>query len=127
MTENVIAVLAGGIRGEYGGIFQILLVIAAGEGAHQTFQSALLAGIALEHARMAESYEADPRGAAIEFRKHLGWYVKGLPSSADLRRRLHQVESLGEVEGIFGEYLEAMRRGDVFADGEQAAPAAAVA
>ena len=42
--------------------------------------------IALRHARMAADYEPDPRGAAIEFRKHLGWYVKGLPGSADLRR-----------------------------------------
>jgi tRNA-dihydrouridine synthase len=62
--------------------------------------------IALDHARMAQAFEADPRGAAIEFRKHLGWYVKGLPGSADLRRRLHAVESLGEVEGIFGDYLD---------------------
>jgi tRNA-dihydrouridine synthase len=54
---------------------------------------------------MAEQYEADPRGAAIEFRKHLGWYVKGLPASAELRKRLHAVDSLGEVEGIFDEYL----------------------
>ena len=23
------------------------------------------------------TYEPDPRGAAIEFRKHLGWYVEG--------------------------------------------------
>ena len=61
--------------------------------------------IALEHARMAEEYEHDPRGAAIEFRKHLGWYCKGLPGSADLRRRLHAVESLREVEGIFADYL----------------------
>ncbi len=61
--------------------------------------------IALDHARMAQEYEADPRGAAIEFRKHLGWYVKGLPGSADLRKALHAVNSLGEVEGIFGEYL----------------------
>src|SRR6185503_16150488 len=29
--------------------------------------------IALDHARMAEAYEPDRRGAAIEFRKHLGW------------------------------------------------------
>lgn len=64
--------------------------------------------IAIEHAHMAEQFEADPRGAAIEFRKHLGWYVKGLPSSADLRKRLHAVESLSEVEDIFGDYL---RRG----------------
>ncbi len=69
--------------------------------------------IAIEHARMAEAYENDPRGAAIEFRKHLGWYVKGLPSSADLRKRLHAVMSLSEVEGIFGDYLEALARGDI--------------
>ena len=61
--------------------------------------------IALAHARMAESYEADPRGAAIEFRKHLGWYVKGLPDSADLRKQLHAVSAFGEVEGIFAHYL----------------------
>jgi nifR3 family TIM-barrel protein len=61
--------------------------------------------IALEHARMAAAYEADPRGAAIEFRKHLGWYAKGLPGSAELRKKLHAVTSLGEVEGIFADYL----------------------
>jgi len=61
--------------------------------------------IALRHARMAADYEPDPRGAAIEFRKHLGWYVKGLPGSADLRRQLHAVQSLSEVEGLFADYL----------------------
>ena len=61
--------------------------------------------VALEHARMAESYELDRRGAAIEFRKHLGWYVKGLPGSADLRRQLHAVNTMGEVEGILEGYL----------------------
>ena len=61
--------------------------------------------IALEHARMAEAYEPDPRGAAIEFRKHLGWYVKGLPSSGELRMKLHAVTSLSEVEDIFAAYL----------------------
>lgn len=61
--------------------------------------------IALDHARMVQAYEPDPIGAAIEFRKHLGWYVKGLPNSADLRKRLHAVNGFGEVEGIFAEYL----------------------
>src|SRR6478672_93904 len=61
--------------------------------------------IALDHARMASDYEPDRKGAAIEFRKHLGWYVKGLPGSADIRKRLHAVMSLGEVEGIFADYL----------------------
>ena len=69
--------------------------------------------IAIEHARMAEAYEHDPRGAAIEFRKHLGWYVKGVPHSADLRRQLHAVDSLGQVEGIFASYLDQMRRGEL--------------
>jgi len=62
--------------------------------------------IALDHARMVQEYEVDPEGAAVEFRKHLGWYVKGLPNSADLRRRLHAVNSFGEVEGIFADYLD---------------------
>jgi tRNA-dihydrouridine synthase len=61
--------------------------------------------IALDHARLAAAYEIDARGAAIEFRKHLGWYAKGLPGSAELRKRLHAVTSLGEVEGIFADYL----------------------
>jgi tRNA-dihydrouridine synthase len=68
--------------------------------------------IALDHARMVQAYEADPVGAAIEFRKHLGWYAKGLPNSADLRRRLHAVNSFDEVEGIFADYLAALERGD---------------
>jgi tRNA-dihydrouridine synthase B len=62
--------------------------------------------VALDHARMVQAYEHDPVGAALEFRKHLGWYVKGLPNSADLRKKLHAVNSFGEVEGIFDEYLK---------------------
>ena len=61
--------------------------------------------IALDHARMAEAYEPDRRGAAIEFRKHLGWYAKGLPGSAELRKKLHAVNTLSEIEGIFEDYL----------------------
>jgi nifR3 family TIM-barrel protein len=69
--------------------------------------------IAIEHARMAEAFEVDPRGAAIEFRKHLGWYVKGIPGSADLRRKLHQVVSLREVEDLLGQYLLERNRGEI--------------
>jgi nifR3 family TIM-barrel protein len=66
--------------------------------------------IALDHARMADAYEPDRQGAAYEFRKHLGWYAKGLPGSAELRKRLHAVVSLGEIEGIFEEYLRSRDR-----------------
>ena len=62
--------------------------------------------IAMEHARMAEQYEPDPRGAAIEFRKHLGWYVKGLPHAAEMKKRLFAVSSFSEIEDIFADYLK---------------------
>ncbi|HVX40343.1 MAG TPA: tRNA dihydrouridine synthase DusB [Gemmatimonadaceae bacterium] len=74
--------------------------------------------IALDHAHMANEYEPDRRGAALEFRKHLGWYVKGLPGSANLRKRLHAVTSLGEVEGIFEDYLRNRER---YLDGDSRA------
>ena len=61
--------------------------------------------VALRHARLVMSYETDPLGAAIEFRKHLGWYSKGLHCSADLRKKLYAVTTFAEVEGIFADYL----------------------
>ncbi len=62
--------------------------------------------ICLRHARNSIEYGGDPKRAAIEFRKHLGWYTKGLPEGKKLRRRLFQVTSLEEVEGILASYLE---------------------
>jgi tRNA-dihydrouridine synthase B len=72
--------------------------------------------IALEHSRMADEYEPDRQGAAFEFRKHLGWYAKGLPGSAELRKKLHAVNSLGEIEGIFEDYLRSRERYGAAAD-----------
>ncbi len=86
--------------------------------------------VALDHARMVQGYEVDPIGAALEFRKHLGWYVRGLPHSADLRKRLHQVNSFAEVEGIFADYLAAAARGehaDAHADAGDAVAEPAIA
>jgi tRNA-dihydrouridine synthase B len=74
--------------------------------------------IALDHARKVIAYETDPRGAAIEFRKHLGWYAKGLHGGADLRKKLYAVTSFGEVEGIFAQYLE---HAEKYAAGESVA------
>jgi len=74
--------------------------------------------IALHHARMVMEYETDPRGAAIEFRKHLGWYAKGLHGGAELRKRLYAVTSFGEVEGIFSDYLA---NRDRFSEGQSSA------
>jgi nifR3 family TIM-barrel protein len=62
--------------------------------------------VALRHASLQVAIQGDTRRTAVEFRKHLGWYVRGMPGAAELRRRLHQVESMSEVERVFHEYLE---------------------
>ncbi len=62
--------------------------------------------VALEHARLAIRLQGDRRKTVIEFRKHFGWYTKGLHHSSDLRQRLFQVESMAEAEAIFQAYLE---------------------
>jgi tRNA-dihydrouridine synthase len=59
---------------------------------------------ALEHARLTLELEGEGPRAALEFRKHLGWYTRGLPGSAELRARLQQVTSLKGVEQLFAEY-----------------------
>jgi nifR3 family TIM-barrel protein len=64
-------------------------------------------GVALAHARLQLDLQGDDRRTAVEFRKHLGWYTRGLPGAADLRRTLYAVESMAEVERIFQAYLEA--------------------
>jgi tRNA-dihydrouridine synthase B len=60
---------------------------------------------ALEHARLTLELEGDTPKTVLEFRKHLGWYARGLPGASGLRERLHRVDSLGEVERIFSDYL----------------------
>ena len=67
---------------------------------------------ALEHARLTLALDGDSPKTAMEFRKHLGWYARGLPGAAALRERLHRVDSLAEVEQIFSEYLAS---GDILA------------
>lgn len=60
---------------------------------------------ALEHARLTLAVEGDTPKTAMEFRKHLGWYARGLQGAAALRERLHRVATLAEVEQIFSDYL----------------------
>ena len=66
--------------------------------------------ICLEHARNAVAFERDARRAITDFRKHLGWYTKGLPNGRELRGRLVRCSSLGEVEDLLEGYLAAAPR-----------------
>jgi tRNA-dihydrouridine synthase B len=65
--------------------------------------------ICLEHARNAIAFERDPSRAIIDFRKHLGWYTKGLPDGRRLRTELFQSTSLEDVERLLEGYLEEQR------------------
>lgn len=59
----------------------------------------------LEHARLTVLWERDEEKAMLEFRKHLGWYTKGLPNGRTLRQELFGVRSLREVEILLQRYL----------------------
>ncbi len=60
---------------------------------------------ALEHARLALRLQGDTRKTALEFRKHFGWYTKGLRDASELRQRLFAIESMAQAEQIFADYL----------------------
>jgi len=62
---------------------------------------------ALAHARLALRLQGDSRKTALEFRKHFGWYTKGVPGAAGLRERLFQIDSMQQAEAIFSAYLAA--------------------
>jgi nifR3 family TIM-barrel protein len=64
---------------------------------------------ALDHARLALRLQGNTRKTALEFRKHFGWYTKGLRDGAELRQRLFAIESMGEAEAIFADYLASAR------------------
>lgn len=61
--------------------------------------------ICVQHARNAIAFEGDADKAVREFRKHLGWYTKGLPDGRVLRQRLFQVRDLTEVRAVLDDYL----------------------
>ncbi len=65
--------------------------------------------VCLEHARNAIAFEPNADRAVKEFRKHLGWYTKGLPNGKALRQELFQVTSLADMERLLEGYLEQAR------------------
>jgi tRNA-dihydrouridine synthase B len=94
-------------RGSFGNpwIFEQARDLLEGREARPTPDAAERFAIVRRHARLQVEIQGDDRRTAVEFRKHLGWYVKGLPGASQLRRQLHQVESMAEIERIFQEYL----------------------
>ncbi|MEX1183419.1 MAG: tRNA dihydrouridine synthase DusB [Gemmatimonadota bacterium] len=69
--------------------------------------------IVLEHARHAIAFRHEQDGGEArtirEFRKHLGWYTRGLPGGKAVREELFQVTSLDQAEAILARYMTAAR------------------
>jgi nifR3 family TIM-barrel protein len=64
------------------------------------------------HARSLADHYTDHGGESFamrDFRKHTAWYMSGYPVGPDVRRRLSQISSLGELDGILGELDPATR------------------
>jgi len=95
-------------RGAFGNpwIFRDAQALLAGEERPPAPAAEERFAVALDHARLAIRLQGDGRKTIVEFRKHFGWYTKGLHHSSDLRQRLFQVESMAEAEAIFQGYLE---------------------
>lgn len=95
-------------RGAFGNpwLFRDGQALVAGQSSPEPPDAAERFAVALEHARLAIRLQGDTRRTVMEFRKHLGWYTRGLHGSSVLRQRLFQIESIGEAEHIFLQYLE---------------------
>ena len=94
-------------RGAFGNpwIFRDAQALLAGQPAGAAPDAAERFRVALDHARLALRLQGDSRKTVMEFRKHFGWYTRGLHGASDLRQRLFQVESMAEAEAIFLGYL----------------------
>ncbi len=99
------AVMIG--RGSFGNpwIFRDARHLLAGADCPSAPEAEERFAVALEHARLALRLQGDSRKTVLEFRKHLGWYTRGLPGASALRQRLFQVESMAEAEAVFQQYL----------------------
>jgi nifR3 family TIM-barrel protein len=95
-------------RGSFGNpwIFQQARALLDGRAPRPGPTEAERFAVALHHAQLQLEIQGDDRRTAIEFRKHLSWYARGIPGAADLRRELQQVESMAQVERIFRSRLE---------------------
>jgi tRNA-dihydrouridine synthase B len=63
--------------------------------------------VIIQHLGMAVADKGQPRGIR-EMRKHLGWYIKGIPGAAALRQELMRAETREEVLGLLDKLHSSM-------------------
>ncbi|MDH3291055.1 MAG: tRNA dihydrouridine synthase DusB [Gemmatimonadota bacterium] len=98
-------------RGSFGNpwIFQQARALFEGRQPRPLPGAAERFAVALRHLELQARIQGNARRTALEFRKHLGWYTRGVPGAAGLRERFHRIESMAEAEQVFREYLEPSR------------------
>jgi len=57
--------------------------------------------VAWEHAKLMEKFKG--KRGILEMRKHLCWYVKGIPGAAELRKEFVKVETLSDIRRIMND------------------------
>lgn len=68
----------------------------------------LAAGV--RHLGMMEA-AVGPESAAREMRKHVAWYIKGLPNSARIRDQVNRTRNVDEMIALLRTYLEELESG----------------
>lgn len=59
--------------------------------------------IALKHAKLTRKLKGD--GGLIEMRKHLSWYVAGMPDAKKLRRQFVEINTIEDIKKIMRENI----------------------
>lgn len=65
--------------------------------------------MALEHCRRLVALKGEAKGMP-EMRKHLAWYLKGLPRTAALKEKLFHTRTDEEAESLLREYLRGLEK-----------------
>ena len=72
-------------------------------GKYQSIDFSDIKKIILKHAELAHKNKGDY--GIIELRKHLSWYVKGVPGAAKIRAQLVRVNTIDEIKTILDETI----------------------
>ncbi|MDL2258930.1 tRNA dihydrouridine synthase DusB [Eubacteriales bacterium OttesenSCG-928-K08] len=64
--------------------------------------------MALRHARAQLAYKGEH--GLIEMRKHIAWYVRGLPKSAQLRTKINECRTLDELESLLMQFCDELNK-----------------
>ena len=68
-----------------------------------------LKAMILRHARLQLQYKGEYTGIR-EMRKHVAWYTAGYPHSAAIRRRVNEIETIGQLEEMLESISEKLDR-----------------